>query len=154
MKATLEAEHYCTANLNTDLRLIHPVYVLQGGPSKSSYSLFSSTLRLVSPQSSVISFRFPRLYGSLWVCWVACANILLFSLGNWRVNTAESLKHFPSLLLDYQLPPWVSSAQMSAKINGALSAKLIRSGPALLLLITDYFFVLTQNEKKRTNLIK
>lgn len=47
------------------------------------------------------------------------------------------------MLLDYQLPFLVSSAQMSAKINGALSVKLIRSGLALLLLIRDYFFTLT-----------
>lgn len=76
-----------------------------------------------------------------WVQWLACANILPLCVGNRWVNTAESLKHFPSLLLDYQLPFRASSAEMSAKINGALSAKLIRSRLALLLLIRDYSFL-------------
>lgn len=87
--------------------------------------------------SRSFQLSYPRPQGFQSVRWVSCTNVLPLCVGNRWVNTAESLKHFPSKLLDYQLPFRVSSAQMSAKINGALSAKLIRSGLALLLLIRD-----------------
>lgn len=119
---------------------IHPVYSLHDSCGESNYFQLSSTLLLVTLRLLFISLELPRPRGFQSVQWVACTNILPLCVGNRWVNTAESLKHFPSLLLDYQLPFRVSSAQMSAKINGALSAKLIRSGLALLLLIRDYFF--------------
>lgn len=93
-----------------------------------------------------------RPHGSQSVQWAVCANILPLCVGNRWVNTAESLKHSPSLLLDYQLPFLVSSARTSAKINGALSVKLIRSGLALLLLIRDYF--LYSYVKQKHNQVK
>lgn len=122
------------------LVLIHPVYSLHDSYGESNYFQLSSTLLLVTLRLLFISLELPRPRGFQSVQWVACTNIVPLCVGNRWVNTAQSLKHFPSLLLDYQLPFRVSSAQMSAKINGALSAKLIRSGLALLLLIRDYFF--------------
>lgn len=69
------------------------------------------------------------------------------------LKAAESLKHFLSLLLDYQLLFQASSAQMSAGINGTLSAKLIRS-VALLLLIGDIFFFFFSNVKQKPNQVR
>lgn len=130
------------------LCLIHPVYSLRDSCGESNYFELSSTLLLVTLRLLFISLAFPRPRGFQSAQWVACTNILPLYIGNRWVNTAESLKHFPLLLLDYQLPFRASYAQMSAKINGALSAALIRSGLALPLLIRDFFFNLKQKRNQ------
>lgn len=130
------------------LCLIHPVYSLRDSCGESNYFELSSTLLLVTLRLLFISLAFPRSRGFQSAQWVACTNILPLYVGNRWVNTAESLKHFPLLLLDYQLPFRASYAQMSAKINGALSAALIRSGLALPLLIRDFFFNLKQKRNQ------
>lgn len=65
---------------------------------------------------------------------MACAKILSLCVGNRWVNSTD-LEALPIPAIGLLAAFLVSSAQMIAKINGALSAKLIRSGQALLLLI-------------------
>lgn len=160
MKPPLQRECYCSVHLKHLFRLclIHPVYSLHDSCGESNYFQLSSTLLLVTLRLLFISLTLPRPPAFQSVRQVAFTDFLPVCVGNSWVNSSQSVQLLLSLLLDYQLLFQDSSAQMSFEINEALSAKLIRSGMALLLLIKDfiyiYIYMSTFNVKQKHNHVK